>query len=651
MSSSDSDNHDSDNGSDRDSVSHYSSIRSSPSSNHSRGSSPPLSPRYSDYSDTEEHNGPSNEIHDPAFNESKSRLNISEMQKNGRYCDITILVGGKSFPCHKVILASWSTYFDSMFSSGMTESNSKEITLKDISVEAFQAIVDYMYRGVIKLDSVEIALNALKTVDMLQFDKEFHKRLVVYLCSECHPANCLTMLGLADLIGEEQLKRHAKSWVLSDFKYIIQTESFLQMDAKLLIECISDVNLVAKEEEEVFFAVVKWLDVNYSTRKQFAAELLSNIQFCFMESHVLFDSLEKNELLKDLPEFQRYLNEAKRHQVIPCYRHDDHGRRCRARTCNTKVLLMFPEDEGGPIENPFHVPKSHEETYEPIPLPHKIGDAVEGNGIGAVKVCLVGHTIFACVSESMWKCQYKHNPRYSKDPEQPYWWGSWQPCSPKSDFRHFFSLTLAGSYIYAVGGKDINGRGSRLIERYDWEEDQWRNPKDGLITGVFGHAAVVVKNKLYILGGITNLDRATDAVQVIHLDQKKMKIVSGPKMLEPQEGHSAVEFNGRIYSAGKQFLMFDPETAVWTRLSWPSGRIAHTLQGMTVYGSSIMMFGGALENLSDIDSYDGHSSMDLLRKIVSYNVEEDSFDHGDLPNPMAFGGALCVVNNKPLKWL
>uniref|UniRef100_A0A8C2BL70 BTB domain-containing protein n=1 Tax=Cyprinus carpio TaxID=7962 RepID=A0A8C2BL70_CYPCA len=44
-------------------------------------------------------------------------LATSPLRLNNAFCDVTLCCGGQEFPCHRIVLASFSSYFQAMFST------------------------------------------------------------------------------------------------------------------------------------------------------------------------------------------------------------------------------------------------------------------------------------------------------------------------------------------------------------------------------------------------------------------------------------------------------------------------------------------------------------------------------------------------------
>ena len=67
-----------------------------------------------------------------------------------------MLTVGERFDVHKVILVSCSDYFRSMFTSGMKESNQREIELKGITSKGLEKVIEVIYTSTTTLDGDDI---------------------------------------------------------------------------------------------------------------------------------------------------------------------------------------------------------------------------------------------------------------------------------------------------------------------------------------------------------------------------------------------------------------------------------------------------------------------------------------------------------------
>jgi len=61
---------------------------------------------------------------------SRSGHVLAEMHRlylSGRLCDVVLCVDSERIPCHRLVMAASSVYFERMFSNDMTESRSPEV--------------------------------------------------------------------------------------------------------------------------------------------------------------------------------------------------------------------------------------------------------------------------------------------------------------------------------------------------------------------------------------------------------------------------------------------------------------------------------------------------------------------------------------------
>ncbi|CAF1510824.1 unnamed protein product, partial [Adineta steineri] len=73
--------------------------------------------------------------------------NLYEYFNSGTYCDLTFLVGCKKFPCHRIILASSSPYFQALLTHTFKENKLDSIELRDIDSDIFSLLLNYIYSG------------------------------------------------------------------------------------------------------------------------------------------------------------------------------------------------------------------------------------------------------------------------------------------------------------------------------------------------------------------------------------------------------------------------------------------------------------------------------------------------------------------------
>ena len=82
----------------------------------------------------------------PTMEADSFREELVNMWREGRLCDVTIVVEGRSFPAHRLVLSAESPlYMKPMLSSSFAESKEQTITLKEVSSSLFEAALTFMY--------------------------------------------------------------------------------------------------------------------------------------------------------------------------------------------------------------------------------------------------------------------------------------------------------------------------------------------------------------------------------------------------------------------------------------------------------------------------------------------------------------------------
>ena len=62
-------------------------------------------------------------------------------------CDVSLLVGERRIPAHRLVLCAASDYFAAMFTSDVIEARAKEVPLKDVDGDSLALLVQYIYTG------------------------------------------------------------------------------------------------------------------------------------------------------------------------------------------------------------------------------------------------------------------------------------------------------------------------------------------------------------------------------------------------------------------------------------------------------------------------------------------------------------------------
>lgn len=79
------------------------------------------------------------------------------MYDEGQLTDIVVEVDhGKTFSCHRNVLAAISPYFRSMFTSGLTDSTQKEVRIIGVEAESMDLVLNYAYTSRVVLTEANV---------------------------------------------------------------------------------------------------------------------------------------------------------------------------------------------------------------------------------------------------------------------------------------------------------------------------------------------------------------------------------------------------------------------------------------------------------------------------------------------------------------
>ena len=241
---------------------------------------------------------------------------LNEFRNSTVLCDATLCVDGRTFYAHKTILAACSPYFKAMFSSKMKESNeAKPIILNDIDGHNMEELLNYIYTGEIDLrqDNIRPIISAANYLLITSLKD----RCVRFLKKMLTPTNCLSIENTAEQYNCEWLRTTATMYIKENFLTITSTDEFRDLPVEKLIELLSSDDTRVDREEQVFEALMSWINHDLPNRKQYFADLIVHVRFPLMSPYYLMDHVETEDLVRSTPECIDLLLEAKNYHMLP----------------------------------------------------------------------------------------------------------------------------------------------------------------------------------------------------------------------------------------------------------------------------------------------------------------------------------------------
>jgi hypothetical protein len=184
----------------------------------------------------------------------------------GEFLDITLVVGGRKIPTHKVALVSHSPYLHGLLTSGLAESQQggDELKVGDDSTDgrAVEAIVDCFYSGQLSLSRSTVS-SVIRTANLLAVGAVEKVACDFFVDSIDSSTACeaLAFAAAHTACGEHARGLHERcvEYAVDRFAECSIERSFLELPCEAVAELIGSDDLPV-EEAAVLAAVRAWFD-------------------------------------------------------------------------------------------------------------------------------------------------------------------------------------------------------------------------------------------------------------------------------------------------------------------------------------------------------------------------------------------------------
>ena len=254
---------------------------------------------------------------DPSQHRQELTERLDTLRRNDSFCNVTIAVKGKEFKAHKDMLAAASPFFLSLLKSNMRESNEQliRIELEEASAAVMEEVLKYIYTGNVSVTE-ESAHNLFATADYLLLPG---LRTVAgnFIKDTVTTENCVFNYYFAIKYQCIELKEKSSELIHSNFSVVVETDDFLNLDVKQVMEWVSSDDVIVKDEKEIFNGIVKWVHHNKSERERSFPDLLHEVRLLSLSHEFLFNELVKDELIRGNNECLNFVLAAMKGIAIP----------------------------------------------------------------------------------------------------------------------------------------------------------------------------------------------------------------------------------------------------------------------------------------------------------------------------------------------
>ena len=506
------------------------------------------------------------------------RLDI--LRNNDIFCDVTIAVKGKEFKAHRAVLAAASPFFLTLLTSDMKEGNEKliEVELEEATESVMEDALEYLYTGNVTVVEGR-AHNLIATANFLLLPS-LKTMAANVLKDTLTTENCVFNYYFAEKYDCVELKDKCRKVINTNFSVVMETEDFLKLDQKQVMEWVSNDDVIVNEEEHIFKGIVRWVSHNKSEREGDFPELLHQVPLPFLSHDFLLDELVKDELITKDPVF------------------------CSNFVINAMKVVLSSSDSP-------QQPRKCQETH-----------------IDGIFICGGKRALCYFPQKDMWCCladspfqdyeghslvEYKSNI-YVADGEtrrlgeshvfefySPLK-NSWGTAQRNDDITDFTCLTVLKGDMYAICFANFPKKGR--ICRYDSEKNCWQ---DMDAPPCLQDRACVVADEqfLYIIGG--TLDWGASAVCTTNrFDPINNELEELADINWARYNASGAAMNGKVFIAGGQSSRktivrsteaFDPSSNEWQCVN--DLALPHFNANMVCFEGMLFVLGGTTYTKSD----------------------------------------------------
>ncbi len=236
------------------------------------------------------------------------------MRVREELCDVNIQAQNfdRNIPAHRCVLAACSPYFKAMFTSRLSESWQRDVKIAGVDMDILKVVVSFAYSVETSIPSDRV-LDLLIAADLFQMDSLL-EHCSGYLQDKLTPQNVLSTRAYAHLHRCWGLYKSCSEYILTNFRYIVNTNEFLQLSSQELQDIISDDSLRVKCEEEVYNAVKRWVYDDIDNRRYKFTALMQYVRLPFVALHFLNTEVRNEQLMSNC---QKYFFEAACYKKFP----------------------------------------------------------------------------------------------------------------------------------------------------------------------------------------------------------------------------------------------------------------------------------------------------------------------------------------------
>merc|ERR1719469_145587 len=209
---------------------------------------------------------------------------LASLWRDSRLTDIAVCAEGVECRAHRIVLASSSGYFLSLFDSGMRDAAGSAHALDGMRVPVLRALLAFVYEGFCQIEENQLT-EMLDAAARLMVEP-LKAACAAMMATNVSPDNALEVWRIAEAFSLPALEKAAVDSALGGFEELPpQLTSGSQV-----LALVQEEMLVAKSEEAVFLWITRWREAAERPEAELMA-VLQHVRFATMAEGFLRDTV------------------------------------------------------------------------------------------------------------------------------------------------------------------------------------------------------------------------------------------------------------------------------------------------------------------------------------------------------------------------
>ncbi|XP_021340178.1 kelch-like protein 3 [Mizuhopecten yessoensis] len=504
---------------------------------------------------------------------------MNRLRLDGKYSDVTIKCGDRSFFCHRVVLAAMSEFFECMFDSEMQESQTGEVDLSSLNVcnevNICEKVLEFMYTGESAVD-MPSAAHLLDNAQLMQIPS-LQTACLKFLTTNLNKTNCLSVWQTAAAHGFAELDALALSLVKKHFQEVCFSDDFLALyKIDYILNILNGQNVNCPDTTVICKAVMSWIQADFENRSDYIEKIMRALHVLPVDVKDIEDTVSCDQF-RDISDHSAYRREVQ-------WMRDQRSLLLRPTkqdvfSDESIVVIGGCEDGSNKDMQCFSFPQK--KWFKLASLPSDVGFDFA--------VCSSGMDIFVSGGTN------NKNAFLRYDGENNRW--DKMPAMPCRRQRH--CMAVVRNTLYVLGGYDTpQSSPYQNIDAFNLITMQWvtTGKKLFLANPVRSASCAVLRRTIYIVGGLDSKGALVNRVQYVNV----VDCYSGEEFqilpIEPNFQYKAVVVDDKLYVVSKNgdVLDFCPKA---NHRPLIVGKLSHFPRkdyGLCEFENNILVLGGVV---------------------------------------------------------